>query len=146
MLALFRLFSNDLVQVKSWFWQTYGARSSLTTMTFWKNGVLDATIDAAICFFVPYYALRTSGLHSTSDVYSLGKTVFIALLGSVSLEVRKRLPLLGYLFNHRVSGNMALRPVMVTESQTSEVLSQSTVTKRGCRGVGTCLFVHLLQN
>ena len=129
------------MQVKSCFWQTYGARSSLTTSTFWKNGVLDATIDAAICFFVPYYAIRTSGLHATSDVYSLGKTVFIALLGSVSLEVRQRLPPIGYLFNHPVFGDVALRP---REWHRMPNFA-STVTKRDYRGVVTCLLVRLLQ-
>jgi hypothetical protein len=41
--------------------QTYNPRSSLTTATFWKNGVLMAAVDAAICFFIPYYALRPDG-------------------------------------------------------------------------------------
>lgn len=41
--------------------QTYNPRSSLTTATFWKNGVLMAAIDAAICFFLPYYSLRANG-------------------------------------------------------------------------------------
>lgn len=102
---------------------TYHPRSSLTTRSFWKNGVLMACVDAAICFFVPLYGLGSlggGGRHSVSafrasnaaggaaaarahaaaangrgsradtssvDVYSLGKAVFVALLGCVTLEV-----------------------------------------------------------
>ena len=67
--------------------QTYNPRSSLTTLTFWKNGVLMAAVDAAICFFIPFYATRTNGRLTMNDVFSVGKTVFTALLGSVTLEV-----------------------------------------------------------
>lgn len=92
--------------------QTYHPRSSLTTRSFWKNGVLMACVDAAICFFVPFYGLGTLGAGgggggngggggggngkgnndpradaSSVDVYSLGKAVFVALLGCVTLEV-----------------------------------------------------------
>ncbi len=62
--------------------QTYNPRSSLTTATFWKNGILMATIDAAICFFIPYYATTASGAHMATDVFSIGKTTFVALLGA----------------------------------------------------------------
>ena len=67
--------------------QTYNPRSSLTTLTFWKNGVFMAAVDAAICFFIPYYATTTNGQHGANDVFSVGKTVFVALLGTVTLEV-----------------------------------------------------------
>jgi magnesium-transporting ATPase (P-type) len=81
--------------------QTYHPRGSLTTRAFWKNGVLMASIDAAICFFVPYYARVAGGSGNGSgsrgfaghaaaggvDVYALGKTAFVAILGVVSLEV-----------------------------------------------------------
>ena len=46
-----------------------------------------AIVDAAICFFIPFYATRVNGQHSATDVFSVGKTVFTALLGSVTLEV-----------------------------------------------------------
>ena len=46
-----------------------------------------AAVDAAICFFIPYYTTRTNGVYSMTDVFAVGKTVFIALLGTVSLEV-----------------------------------------------------------
>ena len=62
--------------------QTYNPRSSLTTLTFWKNGVLMATVDAAICFFVSYYATVASGAHMATDVWSVGKTTFVTLLGA----------------------------------------------------------------
>ncbi len=67
--------------------QTYNPRSSLTTLTFWKNGVFMAAVDAAICFFIPYYATTTNGQRDVNDVFSVGKTVFVALLGTVTLEV-----------------------------------------------------------
>lgn len=67
--------------------QVYNPRSSLTTVTFWKNGVLMAIVDSAICFFIPFYATRPNGRRSANDVFSVGKTVFTALLGSVTLEV-----------------------------------------------------------
>ena len=46
-----------------------------------------AAVDAAICFFIPFYAPRTNGRLTMNDVFSVGKTVFTALLGSVTLEV-----------------------------------------------------------
>ena len=47
-----------------------------------------AIVDAAICFFFTYYSINTRGNHSASDVYSVGKGAFIALLGTVTLEVQ----------------------------------------------------------
>ena len=41
-------------------------------MSFWKTGVLLGVIHGAVCFFVPYYSLATSGSHNVTDVYSLG--------------------------------------------------------------------------
>ena len=46
-----------------------------------------AAVDAAICFFIPYYAIRANGQRTGNDVFSVGKTVFTALLGTVTLEV-----------------------------------------------------------
>lgn len=60
---------------------------SLTTAAFWKAGVLLAIVHGAFCFFVPYYSIATSGNHDITDVYSLGKIAFVALLGTVTLEV-----------------------------------------------------------
>ena len=42
-----------------------------------------ATIDAAICFFIPYYATVLNGAHMANDVFSIGKTTFVALLGEL---------------------------------------------------------------
>ena len=47
-----------------------------------------ACVDAAICFFIPYYAIRTNAVRTMNDVFSVGKTMFTALLGTVTLEVR----------------------------------------------------------
>ena len=41
-----------------------------------------ATVDAAICFFISYYATVASGAHMATDVWSTGKTTFITLLGA----------------------------------------------------------------
>jgi phospholipid-translocating P-type ATPase (flippase) len=60
---------------------------SLTTMSFWKTGVLLGVVHGAVCFFIPYYSLATSGKHNVTDIYSLGKIAFVALLGTVTLEV-----------------------------------------------------------
>lgn len=46
-----------------------------------------ALLDAAIAFFIPYYTIVASGQNSITDVYSVGKTVFVALLGAVTLEI-----------------------------------------------------------
>ena len=69
--------------------QLYDKRqtTSLTTASFWKTGVLMGAVHGAVCFFIPYYSLATSGSHNITDVYSLGKITFVAMLGTVSLEV-----------------------------------------------------------
>ena len=67
--------------------QVYNKQGSLNTRVFWKSGVLMAAVDAALAFFIPYYSITASDHNSITDVYSVGKTVFIALLGAVSLEV-----------------------------------------------------------
>lgn len=46
-----------------------------------------AALDAAIAFFIPYYTIVASGQNSITDVYSVGKVVFVALLGAVTLEI-----------------------------------------------------------
>ena len=67
---------------------TYHPKSSLTTASFWKNGVGLAAVDAVAAFFIPLAgAAATRGRDATLDVASLGKTVFVALLGCVTLEV-----------------------------------------------------------
>jgi phospholipid-transporting ATPase len=68
--------------------QTYNQAGTLTTAIFWKTGVFMAVVDAALCFFVCYYTMNSPGSFETDDVYSVGKTTYIAILGAVTLEVR----------------------------------------------------------
>ena len=68
-------------------WQVYNNQKSLTTRVFWKSGVGMALLDAAVAFFIPYYSIVASGQNSITDVYSVGKVVFVALLGAVTLEI-----------------------------------------------------------
>lgn len=46
-----------------------------------------AFLDAAICFFVPFLAASPLGNRSTIDVFSVGKTIFICMLGVVTMEI-----------------------------------------------------------
>ena len=69
--------------------QLYDKRNShsLSTISFWKSGVLQGILHGAVCFFIPYYIITTSGNHNITDVYSIGRVTFMALLGCVTLEV-----------------------------------------------------------
>lgn len=69
--------------------QLYDKRDSrsLTTSSFWKSGVLQGILHGAVSFFVPYYSITTSGTSNITDVYSIGRVTFVALLGSVTMEV-----------------------------------------------------------
>lgn len=69
--------------------QLYNKRASrsLTTLAFWKTGVALAVVHGTICFFIPYYAISTSGRHNITDVWSLGKVAFVSLLGVVTVEM-----------------------------------------------------------
>ncbi len=68
--------------------QLYNKRenNSLSTLSFWKSGILQGVIHAAVNFFVPYYSMTTVGKYNISDVYSIGKVTFAALLGTITLE------------------------------------------------------------
>lgn len=66
--------------------QVYNNRSSLTTKTFWKNAIVTAISDAAICFFISYYAVAARGKMNANDLYSVGHTAYTAMLGTVTLE------------------------------------------------------------
>jgi hypothetical protein len=48
---------------------------------------MQAFMDAAICFFVPFLAASPTGATSAMDIYSLGKTINICLLGVVTMEI-----------------------------------------------------------
>ncbi|KDD73748.1 hypothetical protein H632_c1873p0, partial [Helicosporidium sp. ATCC 50920] len=90
-ILLFAVLDRPVRDLKTFlvFPQLYDKRTSqsLTTLSFWKTGVLVAIFDGAVCFFVPYFAVATSGDHNITDVYSIGKIAFVALLGTVTLEV-----------------------------------------------------------
>lgn len=73
--------------------QVYNNRGSLTTATFWKNAVLTAAVDAAICFFLTYYSTAAKGIRNSADLYSMGKTAYVAMLGTATLEVNYRMKL-----------------------------------------------------
>lgn len=48
---------------------------------------MQAFLDAAICFFVPFFAASPLGDRTTIDVFSVGKTIFICMLGVVTMEI-----------------------------------------------------------
>ena len=48
---------------------------------------LQAFLDAAICFFVPFLAASPLGNRSSIDVFSVGKTIFTCMLGVVTMEI-----------------------------------------------------------
>eukprot|EP00210_Caulerpa_lentillifera_P001750 g1680.t1 len=66
--------------------QMYNHSDSLSAGVFWKTGVLQGFIDGAICFFVPYYAITPSGPEAVDGLWAVGKTIFVAILGAVTLE------------------------------------------------------------
>jgi hypothetical protein len=48
---------------------------------------VQALFDAAVCFFVPFLAASPTGASSAIDVFSLGTTVTICMLGVVTMEI-----------------------------------------------------------
>ncbi|GMH33051.1 hypothetical protein BSKO_00885 [Bryopsis sp. KO-2023] len=68
--------------------QIYNSSTSLSTGTFWRTGVFQGLVDAAVCFFIPYFgiAVSASGQYSTHGLWAVGKTIFVSLLGAVTLE------------------------------------------------------------
>lgn len=46
-----------------------------------------AWLRAQIIFFIPYLAIATNGAEPIDDVYAVGKTMFIGIIGVVSLEI-----------------------------------------------------------
>lgn len=67
--------------------QTYNQGGNLTSAIFWKTGVAMAVIDAAICFFICFYGMDSPGSSKGEDMYGVGLTTYIAILGAVTLEV-----------------------------------------------------------
>lgn len=66
--------------------QMYNSSDSLSTGVFWKTGVFQGLLNGVICFFIPLYALSPSGPEAIDGVWAVGKTSYIAILGSVTLE------------------------------------------------------------
>lgn len=68
--------------------QMYNRSTSLATSTFWRTGILHGCFDAAVCFFIPYIAMATSfnGQDTNYGLWAVGKTIFVSLLGAVTLE------------------------------------------------------------
>jgi hypothetical protein len=48
---------------------------------------LQAFFDAAVCFFVPFLAASPTGSTSAIDVFSIGTTVNVCMLGVVTMEI-----------------------------------------------------------
>ncbi|GMH33103.1 hypothetical protein BSKO_00937 [Bryopsis sp. KO-2023] len=67
--------------------QLYNRSTSLSTETFWRTGVIQGMVDAAFCFFIPYFSASVRGDNSTHGLWSVGKTIYISMLGVVTLEV-----------------------------------------------------------
>jgi Phospholipid-translocating P-type ATPase C-terminal len=66
----------------------YNARPSLTAASFWRTAVGTGALHGAITFFVPYLSSRTRGAEpALDDVWALGKTCLIGIIGVVSLEI-----------------------------------------------------------
>jgi len=66
--------------------QMYNRSDSLSTLVFWKTGILQGLIDGAICFFLPLYSITASGPDAIDGVWAVGKTIYVAILGAVTLE------------------------------------------------------------
>lgn len=54
---------------------------------FWRSGVMQGILNAAVCFFIPYYSVTAAGKSNSDSLWALGKTIFVGLLGVVTLEV-----------------------------------------------------------
>lgn len=67
---------------------SYNARPSLTARAFWRTAVGTGALHGAATFFVPFLSARTLGpAPALDDVWALGKTCFIGIVGVVSLEI-----------------------------------------------------------
>jgi len=74
--------SNTLMR----FPQMYNHSDSLSTAVFWKTGILQGLLDGAICFFIPLYSISPSGPEAIDGAWAVGKTIYVAILGAVTLE------------------------------------------------------------
>jgi len=67
--------------------RTYNTGNYLNSVNFWKTGIMQGVLDGAIIFFVPFLCIDHLDANQITDVGSLGKVVYIGMLGSVTLEV-----------------------------------------------------------
>ena len=67
--------------------QIYNKQGFLSTMSFWRRGVLHGVLDGAFCFIIPFMALNNTDARGTAGLYILGKTCFFSLVGTVTLEM-----------------------------------------------------------
>jgi len=68
--------------------RAYNARPALTARAFWRTAVGTGALHGAVTFFVPYLSMRTRGADpALDDVWAMGKTMFIGIIGVVSLEI-----------------------------------------------------------
>ena len=65
-------------------WRTRAAR---TDNSEWPLTAMQAFFDAAVCFFIPFFAASPTGADSIIDVFSVGKTIHICMLGVVTMEI-----------------------------------------------------------
>ena len=61
----------------------YNHSGALSNWVFWRYAVLTAIIGGAVSFFIPYYSIVISNQNSVSDLYSVGKIVFIVIVAVV---------------------------------------------------------------
>lgn len=66
--------------------QVYNSSRSLTTISFWKDSVLYGLVMAVVCFFVPLYGMQMASKVSMG-VWTLGKVVYLSLLGAITIEL-----------------------------------------------------------
>jgi len=67
--------------------ETYNKQSFLGTLSFWRRGILHGVLDGALTFAIPYLAINPTDAASVAGLYCLGKTCFLAMLGTVTLEI-----------------------------------------------------------
>ena len=67
--------------------RAYNARPALTARAFWRTAVLAGAAQGAVIFFIPYLSQTLSGpAPALDDLWTLGKTMFIGVIGVVTLE------------------------------------------------------------
>lgn len=65
----------------------YNSNTSLSTAVFWRTGVLQGIINAAICFYIPFYGATPDGVKSSDSLWAVGKTIYVSMLLVVTMEV-----------------------------------------------------------